>query len=114
MISQLIIGIVVALLFFILGSVFQALSSLYGTLVTMVVSAYLGLGVKKAEKVAQSDPKKSLGILYFGAAQRFIMVAGLFIVGLAVFRLEPFAVAAGFGFSQIGYVINLRQQSKII
>ena len=82
-------------------------------MVTMLVSAYLAYSVVRAEKSAQLDPKKSLGILYFGAAQRFIMVAGLFIVGLAILKLDPLATAAGFGFSQIGYVINLRQQSRV-
>ena len=60
----------------------------------MLVSGYLSYGVLKAEKVAQTDPKKSLGILYFGAVQRFVMVVGLFIVGLAIFKLEPLATTA--------------------
>ncbi|MDH3325713.1 MAG: ATP synthase subunit I [Gammaproteobacteria bacterium] len=113
MTSQLCIGTIVGIFFFIVGSNLQGLSAAYGSLVTMLVSAYLGYGVFKAEKVAQTDPKKSLGILYFGAAQRFVLVAGLFIVGLAILELEPLATAAGFGFSQLGYVINLRQQSRV-
>jgi len=113
MTSQLIIGVIVTALFFIVGTAWQSLSAAYGSLVTVLVSAYLAYGVVKAEKTAQSDPKKSLGILYFGAAQRFIMVAGLFIVGLAILKLEPLATAAGFGLAQIGYVINLRQQARV-
>ncbi|MDH5259393.1 MAG: ATP synthase subunit I [Gammaproteobacteria bacterium] len=113
MTSQLIIGLIVAAIFFLAGSNLQVLSAAYGSMVTILVSAYLGYGVFKAEKIAQTDPKKSLGILYFGAAQRFILVAGLFIVGLAILKLEPLATATGFGFAQLGYVINLRQQSRI-
>ncbi|HFD31844.1 MAG TPA: ATP synthase subunit I [Gammaproteobacteria bacterium] len=111
--GQFLIGLLVAAVFFIAGTNWQGVSAVYGFMTTILVSAYLGYGVVKAEKVAQSDPKKSLGILYFGAAQRFIMVAGLFVIGLAALKLDPLATAAGFGFSQLGYVINLRQQARV-
>ena len=112
-VSQFVIGIIVVVVFFIFGSSWQGVSATYGCLITMLISAYLGYGVVKAEKSAQTDPKKSLGILYFGAAQRFMMVIGFFIIGLAILKLEPLATAAGFGFSQLGYVINLRQQARV-
>ncbi len=111
--SQLIIALIAALTFFIFGSTLQGLSAAYGSFSTIIVSAYLSYGVLKAEKVAQTDPKKSLGILYFGAVQRFVMVVGLFIVGLAILKLEPLATTVGFGLAQLGYVINLRQQARV-
>lgn len=112
-VSQLAIGVFVSILFLIFGSIWQGLSATYGFLSTMLVSIYLGYGVVKAEKLAQSDPKRSLGILYFGAAQRFVMVIGLFIIGLAILKLDALATATGFGLAQLGYVINLRQQSRV-
>lgn len=111
--SQLIIGTIVTAAFFIFSGTLQGLSAAYGSFTTMLVSAYLSYGVLKAEKVAQTDPKKSLGILYFGAVQRFVMVVGLFIVGLAIFKLEPLATTVGFGLAQLGYVVNLRQQARV-
>jgi len=111
--SQLAIGLFVSVLFFGFGGFWQGLSAAYGALSTILVSLYLSYGVVKAEKLAESDQKKSLAILYFGAAQRFVLVIGLFIVGLAILELNALATATGFGLAQLGYVINLRQQARV-
>ncbi len=112
-VSQFIIGAIVTLLYVLFSGTLQGLSAAYGSFTTMLISAYLSYGVIKAEKVAQTNPKKSLGILYFGAVQRFVMVIGMFIIGLAILKLEPLATTIGFGLAQLGYVVNLRQQAQV-
>jgi len=111
--SQFLIGLFVSIVFLLVGNSWQSVSAVYGFASTILVSTYLSFGVIKAETIAQTDPKKSLGVLYSGAAQRFLLVIGLFIVGLAILKLDPLATAAGFGFSQLGYVINLRRQARV-
>ena len=110
MISQLIIGCLIASLFWLKGNSWQAISALYGMVSSMSIAGFLGYGIIKAEKTAIEDPKKSMGILYFGAVQRFIMVLGLFIMGMAILKLEPLALALAFGLTQIAYIFNLQKK----
>ncbi len=111
--NQLIIGVLTAIVFLIVGTKWQGISAIYGMMSTILISLYLMYGVLKAEKIAASDPKMSLGILYFGAAQRFVMVIGFFIIGLSILKLEPLATAVSFGLTQFAYVFNLRGQARI-
>jgi len=106
MINQLIIGLIIAGFFSIKVDNNSAISAIYGMLITMSTTALLSYGVQRAEKAATDDPKVSMGILYFGAVQRFIMVAALFIIGLGLLKLEPLPMAAAFGLTQFAYVFN--------
>lgn len=94
------------------GSSWQVWSALYGMGASIAITALLSYGVVRAEKAAANDPKKSMGILYVGAVQRFLLVLGLFIFGLAVLKLEPLATAVSFGLTQFGYVFNFAQLKK--
>lgn len=106
MINQLTIGLIVAIFFGLIADIEHTFAAMYGMLITMSTSALLSYGVQRAEIIATEDPKKSMGILYFGAVQRFILVAALFIVGLGLLMLEPLPMATTFGLTQFACVIN--------
>lgn len=113
MLYQLIIGLVLSIIFWLNSGLQAGLSSLFGMFAGLSIAAYLGYGVFRANRVASTDPKRSMMILYFGAVQRFVLVIGLFIVGLAVLKLEPLAMALTFGVAQFAYAINLKHQGKV-
>ena len=65
-------------------------------------------GIQRANAAAKADPGKSMRILYVGAVQRFVLVLGLIALGIALFKLEPVAMIAGFALAQAGYLIGSR------
>ena len=81
-------------------------------LTSIALTLLLSHGVKRAESNALQDPKKSMGILYLGAVQRFVLVLAFFIVGLGILKLEPLAMALGFGLTQFAFVFNMRNLKK--
>jgi len=113
MINQLVIGLILVGLFWFKSGEWEAVSALFGMFSALMIAAVLGYGVIRANKIATSNPQRSMGILYFGAVQRFILVLGLFMFGLAVLKLDPLAMAMTFGLTQLAYAINLKHQAKV-
>jgi len=113
MINQLIIGLILAGIFWFSSGKHAAVSALFGAFSALSIAAVLGYGVIRANKIATTNPQRSMIIIYFGAVQRFVLVLALFILGLAVLDLNPLAMAATFGLAQIAYAINLRHQTKV-
>lgn len=105
-IYQIAVGFIVAAVFELKFGHWQAISALYGMFVTIATSALLSWGVQRAEKMADESPQKSMGILYFGAVQRFVLVIVLFIIGLGLLEFEPLPLAIGFGVTQFAFVLN--------
>lgn len=79
----------------------------YGGLISVVSALLLGLGVKRATEGALLNPAKSTVILYAGAAQRFVLVLAAFAVGLAVLKLYPLGLFAGFVAAQLAYLLSM-------
>lgn len=94
--------------FFIGKGQWAAVSGLYGGLISVVTAILLSRGVIRAADAAQQSQKKSMIILYLGAAQRFVLVLVLFGAGLAVVKFEPLATIVGFVAAQLVYVIGMR------
>ncbi len=107
-ITQAIVGLVVATGFIFAQSLWAGVSAVFGSAISMVAALMLGSGVRRAGAQAAENPKKSMGILYFGAVQRFVMVLVLFIVGLSLIGMDPLAMAIGFGVSQFSYLFSFR------
>ncbi|MCG6970641.1 MAG: ATP synthase subunit I [Gammaproteobacteria bacterium] len=105
--TQIITSVVVAGLFLLL-SPWDAVSAFYGGFASVLTALWLGRGVKRAEEAVLRDPKRSLQILYFGAVQRFLFVAGLLALGLAVLKLAPVALCVGFAVAQVSFVMGAR------
>ena len=108
---QIISSVTVAALFLLQGP-WDAVSALYGGLASMVTVWLLGRGVKRAEAAVLRDPKRSMQILYFGAAQRFLLVAVLLALGLAVLKLAPIALCVGFVLTQLSFVMGARSMAR--
>lgn len=102
---QLVVGFAVAVGFFLKEGYWEALSALYGGLVSVISISMLSRGVTQAGRNAQQDAKTSLIILYIGAAVRFVVVLVLFGVGLGVLKLVPLAMIAGFVITQLVFVL---------
>ncbi len=113
MINQAVIGLILVGIFWFSRGELAAVSALFGTFSALSIAAVLGYGVIRANKIATTNPQRSMIIIYFGAVQRFVLVLALFILGLAVLELDPLAMAATFGLTQIAYAINLRHQTKV-
>lgn len=113
MTNQLGIGLVLSALFWFKIGDWAAISALFGMGTALVIAAVLGYGVIRADRIAIEQPKRSMMIIYFGAAQRFVLVIALFMIGLGLLKLNPMAMAATFGLTQLAYAINLRKQGKV-
>lgn len=90
----------------------EAWSGFYGGLISVVTTFLLSRGVVRAADAASQSQKKSMIILYLGAAQRFVLVLVLFGVGLAGLHLAPLPTIAGFVAAQLVYVIGMRAAQK--
>ena len=113
MVNQLIIGLVLTGVFWFKSGEWSAVSALFGMVSALCIAGVLAYGVIRANRIATEQPQRSMMIIYFGAAQRFVLVIALFMVGLGILKLDPLAMAATFGLTQLAYVINLRQQGKV-
>ena len=113
MINQLVIGVILTGLFWFKGGDWAAISAFFGMSSALVIAAILAYGVIRANRIATEQPQRSMLIIYFGAAQGFVLVIALFMIGLGLFKLDPMAMAATFGLTQLAYTINLRQQAKV-
>ncbi len=100
--------LLVAAGFFVFKGQWEALSAVYGGLISVLVAFLLGRGVARAAGAAPQDHKRSLVMLYLGAAQRFVLVGVLFAAGLAAFKLLPLAMIAGFGAAQLIFIVAMR------
>ncbi len=89
-----------------------AQAAVFGGLTSVLSTVLLSYGVKRATETVVQSPAKSTAILYFGAAQRFLLVLVCFAFGLAILKLYPLGVFAGFALAQIAYVISMAMLRK--
>lgn len=109
LIYQAVIAAGAALVFLVLQGKLQALSALYGGLITLLMTLLLRRRVTKfTEAAAQGN---AAGAAAVGVMLRFLWVLLLFGLGFAVFKLDPLASIIGFGLAQLGYVIAMRKAS---
>ena len=104
---QIVSSVLLAGLFLLQGA-WDSVSALYGGIAGVVTTLYLSHGVKQAEEAVLRNPKQSIQILYFGAVKRFLLVAGLLALGLAVIKLAPIALCVGFAVAQVSFVLGSR------
>ena len=109
---QLVVSVLIAAAFFMAGGEAETLAALYGGMISAIIAFLLGRGVARAAEAARQDPKKSMLILYVGAAQRFILVLMLFGAGLKGLNLAFLPMIAGFGGAQLAYLLSVRRNDK--
>lgn len=86
--------------FFVWMGTAAALAALYGGGVAVVVSALLAWRMKRA-----SRPGAGAAGLYLGALERMAFVAAAFVLALAVLKLQPLALIAGFIGAELAYYV---------
>lgn len=87
-----------------------AWSVLYGGAIAMVVALLLAWRVTRA-----SRPGASLAGLYLSTLERAVFVAAAFALALAVLKLAPLALIAGFVGAEVAYYLaagSLRGQTR--
>ncbi|MBI3344540.1 MAG: ATP synthase subunit I [Gammaproteobacteria bacterium] len=109
MVYEVAIAAGVALFFFALQGGLQALSALYGGLITLIMTLLLRRRVTKLTEAATQGA--AIGAAAVGVMLRFLWVLLLFGLGFAVFKFDPLASIVGFGLAQLGYVIAMRKTS---
>jgi ATP synthase protein I len=106
---QLIVGVLVAAGYFLAYGPWEAVSALYGGLISAISALILRWGVVQAGgAVQQGEKNRGEVILYAGAAIRFVLVLVLFGVGLAALKLTPLATVMGFIAVQLVFLYAAR------
>jgi ATP synthase protein I len=86
----------------------SALAAAYGGGIVLLNSFLLARRVRRAGELEGSSVAASM---YAGAAQRFIIAAAAFGLGMGVLRLEPVPMIAAFAVAQFALVFAAQQQS---
>lgn len=107
--AQVVVGALVAAGFGVAGGAGGAQAALYGAFISVFAAVMLRRGVQRASQIAGQDPKTAMLTLYMGAVVRFVLVLILFGVGLAGLKLSPLPVIAGFGLTQLAYLVGMRR-----
>lgn len=94
------------LAFLVLRGQFAAVSAFYGGGIALVSTLLSAWRLLRATEAASASPGRGMVEFYIGAAMRFVSVLVLMAFGMAVLKLEPVAIIAGFAVAQIGYLFN--------
>lgn len=97
---------------FLVAGMWDACSALYGGMISIVLAWLLSRRIRRASEATLSDPRRGMMILYVGAVQRFVLVAALLALGLAVIKLAPLPLLAGFAVTQMAYVFGARSPGR--
>ena len=76
------------------------MSALYGGVITMLLSAWLGRGVWRAG---------GLGALYANAVTRYAAAVVLLGLGMGVLKLAPLPLIIAFAVAQFGFLANVHR-----
>ena len=77
---------------------FSAVSALYGGAIALVVTSLLAFRLARAAR-----PGAGVIGLYLGTFERFLFIGAAFAFAIAVLKLLPVALLAGFAGAEIGY-----------
>ena len=88
-------------------------SSLYGVLIGLANVAMLAFTFEYANKKAAQDPKGGILVLYMSAVIRFVLLAVLFVTGLALLKLDAMPMVVTFVLMTIGQMFNLQGKRRL-
>jgi len=108
LITQALMIAIAAVVFVIISGQVQALAVVYGGLIPILSTWWLGRQVDRASH------NTSLGalLIYAGAIQRFIFVMAALSFGFAVLKLSPAALLVGFILGQIAFFATAFKKSS--
>lgn len=84
----------------------EALAVVYGGGMAIFTIWMLVMRTRLAKKIAEDMPNQEVRVLYVGAIQRFASMLVLFVVGMAILRLDPVSLLSGFVVSLAGGVLG--------
>lgn len=91
----------------------HATGAAFGVMIGFVNVLMLAFTFKHANSEAAHDPKSGILVLYMSAVIRFLLLAVLFVIGLAVLKLEPMPMVVTFVLMQIGQMFNLKGKRRL-
>lgn len=98
---QLVVVLTVATVAYVIGKTPQyAMAVLSGGAVSVLNGALLAWRMTRAAQASAHDAHLQLRLMYFYAAERFMVVAALLALCMAVLKLSPLAVLGGFVLGQ--------------
>jgi ATP synthase protein I len=106
-IAQLILTAVVVVGAFVWQGYAGALSALFGGVIVLLNSFLLARQVRRAGKLEGSSVAVSM---YAGAAQRFIVAAAGFAIGMGLLKLAPLPMVAAFVVAQFAFLFAAQYQ----
>ena len=101
---QVLLTALAVLIWWLLRGSDAAIAAGYGGAVTIIATLLLGWRMLRAGRETRLDPRKSMQILYVGAAWRFLLTVALFAFGIGYFKLDPPAMIVGFMLAQLAYI----------
>lgn len=106
---QLILALPIYLLLFSLGlGIIFASSASYGVLISVTNVIIVLITNQLGQKIAQTNPKQGIGLVFVFAGVRFVMIGVLFAIGIGWLGLDAFSMLLSFIWVHIGgQVLNL-------
>lgn len=92
--------------FLIVKGLTEAQAALYGGAVALLSAWMLARRMRTAVTASQTGPQNGMQSLMMGAALRFILVLGLFALGMGWLKLSPLPLIIGFAVAQIAFVFS--------
>jgi ATP synthase protein I len=96
---------------------FYAYQREWGALWAALYGGAIGLGISglSAFRLAEAArPEAGLAGLYFGAVERFVFVAAAFAAALALLKLAPVPLLAGFAGAELAYFIAATRRARVM
>ena len=84
----------------------EAQAALYGGAIALLSAWMLARRMRTAELALQAGPQNGMQSLLMGAALRFILVLGLFALGMGWLKLLPLPLIIGFAVAQVAFVFS--------
>ena len=103
---QVLIAAVVVVGFALLQDLLAAVSSAFGAVAAIVMSALLAFKIKCLDRRLKQNKAVSVGTVMLGFAPRLLLILIIFLVGIQVFRLSPLPMVVAFALVHFGYLFN--------
>lgn len=91
----------------------HAAGAAFGVLIGLANVLMLAYTFDRANAKAEQNPKSGILVLYMSAVIRFMLLAVLFVIGLAFLKLEPMPMVVTFVLMQIGQMFNLQGKRRL-
>jgi ATP synthase protein I len=84
----------------------EAQAAMYGGAIALLSAWMLARRMRTAELASQTGPQMGMQSLMIGAVLRFVVVLGLFALGMGWLELSPLPLIIGFAVAQIAFVVS--------